>query len=203
MYIHPFKYIHTSLQQLGTDFVCPVAAPGSLSLSWESLGGSWMGCLFPRVPNLGSQRLLCHCATLGLSRWASDGHHWPAHSSYSSSVLAAASRAKAGEGVCTISSGMGMVCSWYSGPGLQTFSNLGFYFGFRECTGFVVDVPVCLNETLLHELFQVLRFTEIRHSLGACGWHETWGTTFWHPGSHSSDTSGYLNYKLEMDMNKL
>lgn len=203
MYIHPFKYIHTSLQQLGTDSICPVAAPGSLSLSWDSLGGSWMGCLFPQVPNLCSKLLLCHCATLGLSRWASDGHHWPAHSSYSSSVLAAASRAKAGEGVCTISSGMGMVCSWYSGPGLQTFPNLGFYFGFRGCTGFVVDVPVCLNELYSVSYSKWSDLQKSGHSLGAWEWHETWGTTFWHPGSHSSDTSRYLNYKLEMYMNKL
>lgn len=69
-------------------------------------------------------------------------------------------------GVCTLSSGMGLICAWHSELGPQTFLNLGFYFGFREHTGFVVDVTGCLNETLLHELFQVLRFAEIRLLIG-------------------------------------
>lgn len=67
----------------------------------------------------------------------------------------------------------------------------------------MVDFVVCPNETLLPELFQVLIFTGIGPLTGARGQHETWGTVFWHPGSHSSDASGYLNYKLEMDMKKL
>lgn len=39
IYIPSSTYIHPS-SSWAQIFVCPVAAPGSLSLSWESLGGS-------------------------------------------------------------------------------------------------------------------------------------------------------------------
>lgn len=97
------------------------------------------------------------------------------------------------------SSGIGLVCVWCTQLHLLIFAILGFCSGFRQCIGFVIEVIVCLNKTLLHYYSKCSYLQKPDLSEVACRRQEIWGVLFWHPGSHSSDPSEYLNYKLETD----